>query len=123
MVLRLFARNTSFFPLAGVQRLRHQGGQRWADLVQHISTLPADDVRSMAFTLTTRRLRRQLNLSEVVCSDPFCAACAAEVFAQFKGTEEEMIALYQKNLAEMQQSLQVMPTRRVAVAANTGMAG
>ena len=122
MVLKLLARNTSFFPLAGVQRLRHQGGQNWAELVQHISTLPAHDVRSMAFTLTTRRLRRQLQLSEIVCADPFCAACAAEVFTQFGGTEDELIALYQLNLAEMKQSVGARPVRTVVPTTNVGIA-
>jgi hypothetical protein len=71
------------------------------------------DPQVMALSLTTRRLRRGTNLEHGTCHDPFCAVCAAQVVANFDGTEHELIELYHRNLDEIKLRLSSMRVREV----------
>jgi hypothetical protein len=105
--------NNSFYPLFGVNSLRGQRGQRWADLVDWVGKLPASDAHVMAFTMTIRRLNRQSSSGEKLCSDPFCAVCAAQVVALFDGSEQELLDFYYNNLHEVQSALKNMRVREI----------
>jgi len=100
----------SFYPLFGINSLRGQRGQRWADLVDWVGTLRGSDPHVMAFTMTIRRLNR-LNPEDKLCSDPFCAVCAAQVVALFDGSEQELLNFYYNNLNEVQSAIQNMRVR------------
>lgn len=109
--------NNSLYPLFGVLGLREQRGERWAELVDRVSKLPPSDPQVIAFTLTTRRLRKYNNLEHSVCRDPFCAVCAAHVVAVFDGGEQELLDIYYRNLDEVRATLRGMRVREdVAVA-------
>ncbi len=91
----------ALYPLFGIDVLRSQRGSRWTALVDRLGALPGTDERVMAFTLTIRRLRRQGILTQDLCSDPFCALCAARVVEQYAGSEDDLLALYEANLKEI----------------------
>lgn len=105
--------NNSFYPLFGFSSLRSQRGQRWADLVDWVAKLPGSDPHVMAFTMTIRRLNRTRTAENKLCSDPFCAVCAAQVVASFNGSEQELLDLYYRNLNEVQSTVRTMRVREV----------
>ncbi len=107
--------NATFYPLFGVHSLRSQRGESWAQLVDHISRLSPGDPQVMALSLTTRRLRRNTNLEHSTCRDPFCAVCAAQVVANFDGTEQELVELYYRNLDEIRARMASMRMREIAL--------
>jgi hypothetical protein len=114
--------SSTLYPFFGVMNLRSQRGDSWARLVDHISTLNATDPQVMALSLTSRRLRRGTNLEHNTCHDPFCAVCAAQVVANFDGTESELIALYYRNLDEIRMRMATMRTRELVPAQITAVA-
>ena len=105
--------SSSLYPAFGVGMLRSQRDQRWAKLVDSIGTLPTSDPRSIAFTLTMRRLRRRGNLDQHLCRDPSCAICATHVVASFEGNEQELVDFYYNNLNEINHTRNTMPIRRI----------
>jgi hypothetical protein len=101
----------TLYPLFGLRSLRSQRGERWAKLVDHISKLPMSDPQVMALTVTTRRLRRNTGLEHSTCRDPFCAVCAAQVVANFDGSEQELLNLYHRNLDDVKMAMSSMRMR------------
>lgn len=105
----------ALFPDFGVQRLRNLRGALWAELVERIAKLPETHPAVMAFTLTIRRIRRDLALdSHTHCHVPGCAICAAQVALNFKGDDEDLLDLYSHNLNEIYSVLARMRMRQAA---------
>ena len=107
--------NTTFYPLFGLNSLRSQRGEAWAQLVDHLSRQPASDPQVMALMRTTRQLRRA-GYDQSVCHDPFCAVCAAQVVANFDGTEADLFEMYYTNLAQIRNCLSTMRVRELVPA-------
>lgn len=105
--------SSTLYPLFGLYNLRSQRGDRWAQLVDHVSTLASSDPQVIALSLTTRRLRRGASSEHGTCHDPFCAVCAAQVVANFDGTEQELIEFYHRNLDEVRARLTTMRVREL----------
>lgn len=104
----------TMYPYFGVAHLREQRGRSWAQIVDHVSRLGPADPHVMAFTLTLRRIRKQQGLSASLCKDPLCAVCAADLLAQYKGTEEDLIRFYFRNFDEIQQTVKHMRATAIA---------
>jgi hypothetical protein len=102
----------AFFPASSINLLRAQQGRRWAKLVDHVQTLPVSDPEVIAFSLTLRRLRRRSQLSDKVCRETWCVHCASEILAHYRGSEQELLQMYQQNLAEVKQRMASMRTHR-----------
>lgn len=98
----------SIYPQCGIDQIRSQQGQGWAELVEWIKTLSISDPHVMAFTLTLRRLQRRARLDRLLCSDPLCAVCTAEVVTSFNGSEQELLSLYQTHVNEITSTLKNM---------------
>lgn len=85
------------FPPRLIASLRNLRGPVWAELVERASHLSETDPDSLAFTLLMVRLN-----SCVKCHEGSfkymrgCQLCAAQSVMQFKGTDEELVGLYQK---------------------------
>ena len=105
--------SATFYPLFGMHNLRSQRGESWSHLVDHISKLSPADPQVMALSLTTRRLRRGTNLEHGTCRDPFCAVCAAQVVANFDGTEQELVEFYYRNLDDIRARMSSMRQREM----------
>ena len=114
-------RNT-FYPVFGLAKLRSKKGQRWAELVDWLSTLAEGAPEVMAFTLTMRRLRHAHNLSHDLCRDPFCALCVASIVDSFEGGEESLLAAYHASLTEITHAIATMRVRPLAKRMNIAAA-
>jgi len=91
------------FPSPLIARLRDVRGPVWAALVARIAPLPELDPRSLAFCLLMIRLNGCLKCYSG--SYKFmrgCEACALQSIAQFKGEDEELAALYEVALADIE---------------------
>lgn len=104
----------TLYPLFAVNRLRKQRGARWAELIDGLRKKRPDDVEFMAYVQMMRRLRRQVGIEFHVCEDPTCAVCADNIVGNFKGSEDELIRLYENNLDEIKITYKLMQRRRVA---------
>ena len=105
----------AFYPTFGIKPLALKGGRHWFDLVEWISSLDSIDPHAMALSLTTRRLRDMGKLNHKLCEDPGCTICASKVLDQYDGSEEELLALYYKNLDELNRALGNMRVRSIEV--------
>ena len=67
----------------------------------------------MALTRTIRQIdggRSKAHAGEH--HDPFCALCAGEALARFKGAEDDLLKLYYRNLYDINQALTTMRLRQ-----------
>ena len=108
---------TTYFPSFGLSLFRTQRGQRWADLVDWVAKLPMSDPQVMAMTRTVRQVQRTSDV-ETSCHEPFCAICASQVIGAFRGSEQELIELYQHNLDTMRTAIAGMRVRETVHMAN-----
>jgi hypothetical protein len=102
----------AFFPASSINLLRAQQGRRWAKLVDHVQSLPVADPEVIAFSLTLRRLRRSNQLGDKVCRETWCVHCASEILAHYQGSEQDLLQMYQQNLAEVKRRTASMRTHR-----------
>jgi hypothetical protein len=101
--------SSAAYSATGFDHLRNQIGVQWADLVEHITRLPVSDPHVMAFSLTLRRIQRRLQLQvSAATHDPLCRVCANEITSAFDGSEQELIDLYYRHLAEISATLKTM---------------
>jgi hypothetical protein len=112
----------ALYPAFAIDKLLHQRSQRWADLVAWLRTLPVTDPHVMAFTLTMRRLHRYGRLDGTIGGDCLCAVCAAQVVGNFRGSEEELLDFYYKNLDEVNATIKEMRARRAVTRPLAGVA-
>ena len=100
-----------FFPFFGLLKTRRQQGDRWAELIDSLDSMSHTDAPVIAFRLTLDRIRRAAGRERSSCRDQFCATCTAEIVALFEGTEDQLLAFYHENLAEVEATLRQMKTR------------
>jgi hypothetical protein len=101
------------YPDFAINRLRRQHTQRWMDLVDWVARLPYSDPQAIAFTLTVRRVHACPDDSHATCpTSDTCALCAADTLRHFKGSEQELLDLYYRNLDEVRFTLEAMKTRK-----------
>jgi hypothetical protein len=112
MVLNRILNKNLFAPLFSFLRLREQRGRRWAELVDHLNTLPRTAPEVIAFRLTVDRLRRAQGGKRHRCQAFVCASCASDILEYYEGTEEELLDFYYFNLSQVLDELQRMPRRR-----------
>ena len=104
----------TLYPLFGYHQLRAQRGERWAELIDSLSSMRPNDVEFMAYVQMMRRLRREVGLEFHICEDPTCAVCATDILVHFRGSEDELLQLYHNNLDEIKLTFKLMKKRRVA---------
>lgn len=109
----------TLFPPAAVRRLAGQFGSRWAEIVEDVNRQPLTDPHTMAFTLTMRRLRRQHDDCPAE-HEPLCAACACDLLAGCAITEQELVTLYQRSLADVRQAIRSMRAQRARLSTQRG---
>lgn len=85
------------FPPRLIPSLRNLRGTEWADLVTRVAKLPETDPDSLAFSLLMIRLDGCVKCHEGSFKYMRgCQLCATQTVMQFKGTDADLIALYQK---------------------------
>jgi hypothetical protein len=85
------------FPPRMIGSLRNLRGPEWADLVTRVTRVPETDPEALAFTLMMVRLDGCVKCHEGSFKYMRgCQVCAVQTVMQFKGTDEELLVLYQK---------------------------
>ena len=90
------------FPSPLISSLRNIRGPLWTELVDRVSSLPETDPDNLAFVLLIIRLDNCLKCYSG--SYKFmrgCEACASQNVMQFKGEDEDLIALYEQSQGEI----------------------
>ena len=85
------------FPPRLIASLRNLRGPEWAGLVDRVAKLPETDPDSLAFTLMMVRLDGCVKCHEGSFKYMRgCQVCAVQSAMQFKGTDGDLLVLYQK---------------------------
>jgi hypothetical protein len=85
------------FPAYLISSLRDLRGEAWQDLVDRVASLPETHPESLAFALMMVELDGCMRCNST--SYKFlrgCAACATQAIQSFKGTDEELLAMYEQ---------------------------
>ncbi|HEY52268.1 MAG TPA: hypothetical protein G4N94_02290 [Caldilineae bacterium] len=94
------------FPSPLIERLRDIRGPLWAELVDRVSGLSETDPDNLAFVLLMIRLNNCLKCYSG--SYKFmrgCEACGKQNVMQFKGEDEDLVALYEQAQEDIQNYL------------------
>jgi hypothetical protein len=98
----MYTENALLFPRNAIPGLREIRGQKWTALVDHIMTLPECHEETLAFMLL------MINLNGCVSceTDSFramrgCGCCAQQTIRRYKGSDEELLALYADALEQV----------------------
>ncbi|MER2599893.1 MAG: hypothetical protein ABTQ73_10255 [Caldilineales bacterium] len=85
------------FPPKLISSLRDLRGPEWADLITRIARLPETSPEVLAFCLMMIDMNGCMNC--YAGSYKFmrgCAACARQTITQYKGSDDELLTLYQR---------------------------
>jgi len=98
----MYTANEILFPAHVIPTLQNLRGESWSNLVGEIAPLPETDERKLAFMLMMIRLNGCMACE----TDSFramkgCMACAHQVLRRFKGTDEELLEMYDKALDDV----------------------
>lgn len=91
------SRTELLFPPRLIPDLQDLRGEKWAELVKHVASLPETDPDTLAFCLMMIRLNACLGC--VSGSYRFmrgCELCSQQTIARYQGTDEELIELFQQ---------------------------
>lgn len=91
----MYTENALLFPRSAIPMLRSLRGEKWRDLVDQVSNLPECHEETLAFMM----LMINLNGCLACETDSFramrgCCACAQQTIRRFKGTDEELLTMF-----------------------------
>ena len=91
------------FPPYAIAKLRDLRGPDWQELVDQVLSLPEDHPQSLAFSLMMMRLDGCLNCE----MDNFkamrgCVMCATQTVRRYKGTDRQLLRLYESARKEVE---------------------
>ncbi len=85
------------FPPRLIPSLRDLRGPEWAALVERVTRLPETEPDSLAFSLMMIRLNGCVKCHEGSFKYMRgCQLCATQTVMQFKGSDEDLVVLYQR---------------------------
>jgi hypothetical protein len=99
----MYTVNELFFPRHVIPSLRNLRGASWANLVDRVMSREEGHEDNMAFMLMMIRLN-----GCVICeTDSYramrgCMACAVQVMRRYKGSDEDLLALFEQALSDVQ---------------------
>lgn len=104
----MYADNELLFPVNVISSLRHSRGEEWSALVERVSGLPEDNIELLAFSLMMVRIDGCLSCE----TDSYramrgCKACSEQSLRRYKGSDLELLSIYQVALDDVQQYLEV----------------
>jgi hypothetical protein len=90
------------FPARVIASLRYLRGEPWQQLITHILRCPEDDPDLLAFSLVMIRLDGCLTChADSYRAMRGCTLCAQQTIVRFKGTDEELVRLWETARAEV----------------------
>ena len=95
--VRMYNDNELLFPAYVIPKLKDLRGLEWRKLVERVAKLPEDHPESLALSLMMMRLDGCINCE----TDSFkamrgCALCAMQNIRRFKGSDRDLLKLYQQ---------------------------
>jgi hypothetical protein len=94
------------FPPRLIPSLRTLRGPVWAQLVDQVTALSENHTGSLAFTLLMIRLDDCVKCHEGSFKYMRgCTLCASQTVTQFKGTDEDLVVMYQQAQRDVQSYL------------------
>lgn len=85
------------FPLHLVSRLEDLRGPKWKELVRYVASLPETHPDALAFALMMIRLNDCLKCPRHSYKyQRGCEECSVQTIVHFKGTDEDLLKLYEK---------------------------
>ncbi len=104
----MYADNELLFPVHVISNLQHSRGDEWCALVERVSNIPEGDIEVLAFSLMMIRLDGCLSCE----TDSYramrgCKACSKQSLRRYKGSDLELISIYQQALEDVQQYLEI----------------
>ncbi|NOZ29584.1 MAG: hypothetical protein GXP39_16225 [Chloroflexi bacterium] len=106
MPVSVYPKSEILFPPRLIPELKDLRGPEWRDLVTRVAELPETHPDSLAFSLLMIRLNGCLKCTNG--SYKFmrgCAACSRQTIMQFKGSDADLLRLYQRAQAEVNRYL------------------
>ena len=111
-MLSLYPKAEMLFPSHLIPQLRDLRGDEWRELVGRVQSLPESHPDRIAFVLMVIRLAG--------CVDCYsgsyrfmrgCAVCARQTVVQFKGTDADLLEMYEQAQTDLQRYLQSHPLK------------
>jgi hypothetical protein len=98
----MYAENDILFPHPVIITLKGLRGERWATLVDRIVSLPENHEETLAFMMMMIRLNGCLSCE----TDSYramrgCAACTHQTLRRFKGSDEELVEMFEVALRDV----------------------
>ncbi len=91
------------FPPHCISQLRSLRGPKWADLVDRVAELPDGHIDVLAFSLTVIELSSCLTCDlDSYRATLGCCTCAQRSVSGFKGSDEDLIALFKEKREDVQ---------------------
>lgn len=91
------------FPARVIPHLRDLRGEQWRQLVTEVAALPETDPRSLAFSLMMIRLDGCLSCQcDSYRAMRGCTLCAKTTIGRFKGSDRELLRLYNEAHKEIE---------------------
>jgi hypothetical protein len=105
--------NELLFPAYVIPKLKDLRGLEWRKLVERVAKLPEDHPESLAFSLMMMRLDGCINCE----TDSFkamrgCALCVMQNIRRFKGSDLDLLSLYQQARQDMAEYLDEQKVQR-----------
>lgn len=106
----MYAENELFFPHHAIPALRTVRGPAWRALVDRVLTLPETHEETLGFMLMMMRL----NGCSGCETDSYramrgCAACAVQTLRRYKGTDDDLLGLYEQAMHEVRRFVSQHP--------------
>lgn len=100
----MYTNNELLFPHHAIPLLKKLRGTEWQNLVDRIRKLPEHHEETLAFMLMMIRLNGCMACE----TDSYramrgCIACAQQTLRRFKGTDEELLDLFQQALTDVRE--------------------
>lgn len=102
-MISMYPKAEILFPPKLIPSLRTLRGPEWADLVSEVARLPETDPSVLAFCLMMIELDGCMNC--YAGSYKFmrgCAACAKQTIMQYKGSDADLLQVYQQARQQIQ---------------------
>lgn len=81
-----------------ISKLRDLRNEEWAELVEHLATLPETHPDPIAFSMMMIKLGSCLTCEmDSYRAQRGCAACAQNTIASFKGNDQQLLKRYEKS--------------------------
>ena len=96
------------FPMRVAPKLRNARGTAWRELVDRVSKEPEASLAHLGFTLLFVRLSGCLTChTDSYRAMRGCTACSKHAIRRFRGDDQDLIALYERAKAEVEEYLSV----------------